>query len=1527
MKKKKLLLLWLSMLVATLGAAAQGGADYSYLPSNYGGWTNLSASVNDLTYDSGNILPMQSCISGNTLHVAWFDFTRNADGKYCLYYRRSTDLGRTWESARAVVAMDGLKNSDINGIGGNYGSNALYLAVEGQNVHIVTINSKENGDEVLYTYSHNGGKTFETRAFVDEEYRFGRPHVVCNSQMLVIAFQGSRYGGSGGQVRVYTSFDGGGTFKDCLIETTQNLADVQASGRRWAVLGNDMYWNYNMWWGNVYLTTSADGGQTFTTQNIAPLVQDNTSWCELTYMVGQNGNAFNYHPQMTLDGTVINVIFKGCAELVEGVRPTDDRSHTIFRRSTDFGQTWTDAKYIPGTNGSQGAIAAKGQHIYVLQATRNPRVYHSHDGGQTWDVQTRCVWSRNSYDRFYELYIAPDDPTGQHVYMTGVRGLLVESRDGFRTVDRNFVIGIESWNYKNWNNEALTVLVDQEGTEHWLMNFSPSIGDVNFWNIVHRRNDLLPATGSTNMALDISRIPDQVANYPLTNVIVPMTPSIMETKDATTVECWVRVDEGNSLQIAGLSNDDPNTAGNVYNGGWYIGINSDANDWFSVYGSVSTELSVDGTGKAIWDRWRYQLKEWGKWHHVALTYDSHVDKDNIRLYMDGLLLGVNTEHGPLRIGNNPIVIGRKDNNSYYAPSALVDNFAIYSRALTQEEILEHIYNTPDVSDRDCRLLLTFDGSLQDKSQYHNDPAPLLDALLVEHDGIRPPHPEFTISQDVSGQKVYLNDMTQDGEACWWVLPDPYNLDRIDKYSTKQTPHVEQNVSGHPGTYRYDMVARGTGDCNAYAAAPSQYITIGGLKRVYPESAAQADGVSLHIEGGYRLTYYNKPRVVLHGASGDIEGVWCVERGYDSNNVFSPDDLAPARFNLSGAPTGKYDVIVGNDTLFQAFTVEPGGEPEVWADVNGYEKMLWGRYQKFTINYGNRSNTPAFNVPFILGIPTMNGQVDVAFDFDISEISPDIDEDGQALAMQATDYMMIYDEQRGDSIRCYMFLIPYIGPNSTEAKTFRVRYNKPTGGSYSNVVDMYYMIQDPWGAEFTEAGIARAPHRLYSMEQMECMAFKFGQQMLEDGVVGQLPGIGCLYNAGKTVIQGGIDLYYRNSEGWVNFGKNFVSAGLSCAADLTGVGAVGKCMFIIGSMCWSALNTYWNREDCLKGPGNKKNSRAVNSYDPNEMIGPLGADENAHYIQPIGAMPYTITFENKSTATAPANEVWITDTLDLSKLDASTFCFQGFGWANQDFTVGGQLTKDFTQNIPLTVNGHEIMVRVSGLFDEETGVARWNFVSLEKNGNELEDIMNGFLAPNNDDHVGEGYVNFTIDHKPNPASGSTVSNQATIIFDSNDPIATNVYTNTFDTDYPTSAITDITERDGKLIVTVDAQDGTSGIDHFDLFVFESGTDGYTPILNLNQTEVPVSFKPGKKYGFCVLSTDRVGWLERKNLEAEVEYATSLKGDVNGDGNVNISDVNLVISMILSSTYRPDGDVNGDGVVNISDINAIISIILQ
>jgi len=54
-------------------------------------------------------------------------------------------------------------------------------------------------------------------------------------------------------------------------------------------------------------------------------------------------------------------------------------------------------------------------------------------------------------------------------------------------------------------------------------------------------------------------------------------------------------------------------------------------------------------------------------------------------------------------------------------------------------------------------------------------------------------------------------------------------------------------------------------------------------------------------------------------------------------------------------------------------------------------------------------------------------------------------------------------------------------------------------------------------------------------------------------------------------------------------------------------------------------------------------------------------------------------------------------------------------------------------------------------------------------------------------------------------------------------------------------------------------------------------------------------------------------------------------VNGDGQVNIADINVLIDIILGGSYDDDvlsrADVNEDNEVSIADVSALIDIILN
>ena len=1491
--KRKLQLLLLLLLTSLTGMAADDMQQY--VPSNFGGWKNLSASVNDLTHYTTDPLPMQAAVSGKTIHVFWADWKPNAAGEYCIYYRRSTDAGKTWEDARAIVKSKNMSLADINYVGGNFGSNAKWYNVDGQNVQVVTPVKSDDGNnsELLFTNSTDGGKTFQQRILAkgsdgDGHYYYGRPHVVSDGQTLVVAFQHSRFNSTSYKTRVLTSFDGGSSFNDKEIDTVQDLVDVKVSGKRWAVLGNDMYWYYNMWWGNVYISTSTDGGETITTQNVAPLVKDDTSWCSLEYMKGFNGASFNYHPQMTLEGDVINVIFRGCAEEVEGKSPTDDRNHTIFRRSTDGGKTWTKAMYIPETNGSEGAIAAKGENIYVLQTPNGPVIHHSHDGGKTWEVQRQCYWTGRyeGYSNFYELYIAPDDASGQHVYLTGCRALLVESKNGFRDVERTFSMGTESWYGGRTNNHSLTVLLDSEGTEHWFMDYQAPYknNDPYFRNIVYRRNDPAPATTGKEMAFDISKkVYAEQTQRVLNDITIPITPSIMAMQEAATVECWVRVDETDySFEIASVTNSSTSHNGSLYFGGWYINASKNG-DWYNFYGGVCTDLAVDGKGKEIWDRWRYQIKDKGYWHHVALTYDSKQEKNNLSFYVDGVLMGTTTERGKIVMGNNPIVIGR---TSTYGDNqkAYVDNFAIWSRALTQEEIQAHIYNTPDSKDKDCRLLLTFDGSLQDQSQYHNDPAPLMEAVLKEHDGIRPPHPEFTMAKEMKGQKVNVSDVTQDGVGCWWILPYPgYS----DNYKTSEQRHISQDFSRDPGTYSYTLVAKGTGNCNAYAST-TQFITIGGISKVEPAVAAQSNYTNLRILGGYQVTYNKQPKVVLHNENGDFEGKWLINYDDNTNKAQSINDLPFAQFDLSEAPLGKYDVVVGNDTLYQGFELVKAEVPEVWVRMSGINTALTNKYQQVFIEYGNSSNTDAYNVPIYLFYDA-DEDFDLVFDFDYLLYTDAIDDEVKKIMDEQFSDPIVFTDSRGKQMRGRSFLIPFIPANSSAQKSFRVK-----GSTTGKQMEIYLGWEEPLGSyeEGTEASYQNRRDIIDDLiekekknnkkddlayEQFKCKMQYLWFAVIDVGLAGvewglnTAPGLSCAWGALKTVIQ---TYQAKPGDKWIAFTESFAWGAAGCAT-----GFLGGVPTLIGFTIQSSFNivsAYNAASACTDPNGSTIFMKMVSSRDPNEIYGPWGYDDSRHYIQPIHQMPYTITFENDSKASAPAHEVFVTDTLDLTKYDAESFSFGSFGWADTTLVVGGSKTKEFTRDIMYKVNGQDILVRVSGQFDTKTGIVRWSFVSLKQNGDEILDPMVGFLLPNDNNHVGEGFVSFNVEHKKNPANGSTISNKATIVFDANDPIVTNTYVNTFDTDYPNSQITLVEEKDGKLVVTVSGSDATSGIGSYQIYAFKNGGEAELAAVITQGNQATFACDPGTKYGLCVIATDNVGWNEPKDIKAETEVTTSGTG---------------------------------------------------
>lgn len=1442
------------------------GAMADSLVSNYGNWMNLTNGYSD--WSSSGPQKMEVQLDGNFIHLIWMDGNTDADNATRIWYRRSTDSGKTWEDARVLTTTRFHSWGQIDG------TNKL-MCVNNGRIHFAVHDKEGEATMIRYIRSDDHGATFQEPVIVKKSdisaVAIRNSLIDSDGEMVVISTVQAEAVGYGAVIhpRFLVSKDHGQTFTELSIsENNIDLFDLKVSNGHFATLGNRTSISYGLQRGEI-LITAYDGSDFITTQ-VAPIVKSSEKpHCTVKY------NGANYHPQMAIEGNTIHLMYVGAPEDSES--PLNDLNHTFYQKSTDFGKTWTSAYKLPESEGREGMIVAKGQNVYIVTNATGARhvVYYSHDSGKTWNIQDHPNWiirgSQGYYNpnTYYSLSIAQDDPTGNHVYYTGCRFFFAETKDGFKTICKNSVLGTDAWVDTGNNNYGLMVLGDQNGQEHWFMQFTRPAsvtredgvvrGKDNFSrDICYRRPQAEPAP-TKEAAMDLTLERTTSGNgYIDKRVVIPMTPSLQLT-DAMTVETWVYVEEKMSFQIA-ANTDHSSHDGYTSYIGWYIDLKSSGSDWLTIVaGKENVELS-----NSHWSYWSYYKLEQKKWHHVALTYDAHLTENNFCLYIDGILVGCATSEGPIMSNNNPICLGNADR---YGSKGMLDDFSIWSRALTQEEILSHIYKTPDGKDKDCRVLLTFNNTLRDESQYHNDALAQLDVNFVEHETINPPHTDFVMAKDQTGKNVTLSDATVDGKGVFWI------------WGTNSWNHsFDHNVkltNMTPGNYFVKMIAASDNAC----VGATKQISIAGLTRVMPENAGQAEGVRLKVQGGFRVTYSNQPKVLLHKGNTDIEGKWLVERGYDSQNAKSLDDMPYALFDLSKAATGKYDVIVGTDTLKNAFEVKVGEEPNVWAQVNGPEHFLLNKPALFSIDYGNRSNVPAYNVPFFFCVPKKFGNVNVSLDFDVLNYSPYLDDEALEYAKQWNDYMPAVDEN-GDTICVYSFMIPYIGPNTTYQHTFHVAYHDNGQIVDNGNLKFYYVIEDPWGVIEDDASAARNSRRAKAtLEQMECMVEKFAGMILEDGLIGQLPFVGCAYSASKTVVNGYGELIYGASEGWdgwINLGKNIFSTVLSCGADALGVGVIGKLGFFAGSICWSFLNAAWSRDECLNGDKKTKDTQGAYSWDPNEMIGPSGYDDDKHFIKPIHNMSYMVTYENKAEATAPANEVFIRDTLDVSKYDLSTFSFTGYGWADQNYSVGGSRTKEFTRDIPYKANGTDIIVRVSGQFDENTGVAAWSFVSLDKNGKELQDIMLGFLPPNNADGIGEGFVTFSVEHKANPANGSSVSNKATIVFDYNKPIVTNTYVNTFDTDYPSSSITKVEEKDGKLVVTLSGSDATSGIGTYHIFAFKNGGEAEQVTTVTQGNQATFTCEPGTKYGLCVIATDNVGWNEPKDIKAEIEVTTSGTG---------------------------------------------------
>jgi RHS repeat-associated protein len=326
--------------------------------------------------------------------------------------------------------------------------------------------------------------------------------------------------------------------------------------------------------------------------------------------------------------------------------------------------------------------------------------------------------------------------------------------------------------------------------------------------------------------------------------------------------------------------------------------------------------------------------------------------------------------------------------------------------------------------------------------------------------------------------------------------------------------------------------------------------------------------------------------------------------------------------------------------------------------------------------------------------------------------------------------------------------------------------------------------------------------------------------------------------------------------------------------------------------WTPLNLLlrtplWVQKSGLLGAAGGVLYRAITSIirpsDPNDILGPAGFGEEK-WITASSTLPYTIRFENQTTATAPAQTVTVSHPLDAD-LDWRTFRLGSFGWGGLTFDVP-ENTAFYNQRLDLTAT-RGYFVDVTAGIDIVKGEAFWTVITIDPNTGDIpENALVGFLPPNKTDGIdgiGDGFVNYTIKAKRDVPTGTVIDAKATIIFDTEAPIDTPPIFNTLDAGKPISTVNSLaaTVSTTEFLVTWTGNDDANGsaLANYTIYVSDNGGK-FTPWLDKTTlTEATYAGQAGHTYTFYSVATDNSGLTETAPTQADATITVLGIVDVN------------------------------------------------
>jgi hypothetical protein len=251
--------------------------------------------------------------------------------------------------------------------------------------------------------------------------------------------------------------------------------------------------------------------------------------------------------------------------------------------------------------------------------------------------------------------------------------------------------------YSGWLlSSTAQVAADFTGGFHWAQHGFWSASDYDDYDVLYRcfAQQAVPA-GTLNFAAHFAQ--DGADYVRFDNLQIPAVPAL-DLTNALSVECWVRLDPA-TLNADIVARD----AASVVN--FPIFRLATVEDGFGKRW-FQAEVSSGGAGALVQDNQR--LIQSGVWYHLAMTFDAALPADNLKLYLNGDLLGAGTCTTPLPYSALPIVVSR------FLDGA-VDDLRFWNRALTAQEIRDRFTGPLVGSEPGLAAYYKFDGSWAESS--------------------------------------------------------------------------------------------------------------------------------------------------------------------------------------------------------------------------------------------------------------------------------------------------------------------------------------------------------------------------------------------------------------------------------------------------------------------------------------------------------------------------------------------------------------------------------------------------------------------------------------------------------------------------------------------------------------------------------------------------------------------------------------------------------------------------------------------